>query len=419
MEKIKLIKIEKNKKRIEVLFTVTNGLKKYFKNSFYSEYDIDISSVPNSIAIIPFVCNVLPIIWRTNSCLEIKELDSTFYNSIEGFKEGYIRMYPQLSFKGEISVQQLIENQYNVTSKNVVLFSGGIDAICTYLRHSDENIELLTLWGSQDFPTNDEKGWNIQYNNILFHAKQFNVDSHYIKSNFSEFIPLWGKELQDLLSPVSGSWWHEMQHGIGIIGHAATYAYVHKIGKVYIASSYDPSIKNYTCASDPTIDNFVRFGSTQVIHDGYEWNRQDKIHFIINKSITYNYKLNIHVCLRQFQIQNCCHCEKCYRTILGILAEGANPNDYGFKFQEADIIHIIKELQYKIFLSKNIVTTYKHIQRRVLENRDNIVYKPIIEWFSEVDFDKINNTIPKQITKLYRMLRHLIGISLQTIHIKK
>lgn len=268
---------------VYISFTVDKNIDKYFrkKNFIYSCSGCEI--VPKSILVIPFVCNVLPIIWLTNSNLIIKELDKTFFNSIQEFKKGYINMYPQLEFKGNITANELIDNYYE-PEVNLVLFSGGIDAICTVLRHQYENLNLLTLWGSADFPTNDTKGWNIQWENIKYNAKQLGFTPYYIKTNFCDFIPLWGKELFNLIKPVHGGWWHEMQHGIGILGHAAPYSYIHKIGKVYIASSFDESRKSYTCASDPTIDNFVAFGSTKVVHDGYEWNRQDKIHYIVKES---------------------------------------------------------------------------------------------------------------------------------------
>ena len=72
-------------------------------------------------------------------------------------------------------------------------------------------------------------------------------------------------------------WWHGFQHGIGLIGHAAPLAYLFNIDNLYIASSYTIKDKGkVTCASDPTIDNYVKFSDCHVIHDGYEYGRQEK-----------------------------------------------------------------------------------------------------------------------------------------------
>lgn len=403
---------------VSISFIADKRLEKYFKDKTFM-YSCEKSHiVPKSILVIPFVCNVLPIIWLTDSELVLDELDQTFYNSIANFKRGYIKMYPQLKFKGRITINRLIDNYYK-PQKNLVLFSGGIDAICTVLRHQNEDLDLLTLWGSADFPTKDVKGWNIQWENIKYNAGQLGFSSNYIKTNFCEFIPLWGAELKKLLYPVSGGWWHEIQHGIGILGHTAPYAYIHKIKTVYIASSFDIERKPYTCASDPTIDNFVAFGSTKVVHDGYEWNRQNKIHYIVEESQKHNLRFKIHVCLRQYQVENCCHCEKCYRTILGLLAEGASPRDYDFNYNPENLTTIFHDLKYNIYFAKDKIVTYKQIQRRIIENQDAITDKRLVHWFIKTDFNRINQNIPKQRKLIIKKTRQKIGNLLRNLHLKK
>lgn len=81
MNKIEVIQIEKVGTKICVHFKVDGDVKRYFQTDiFVSEYINDISAVPDSIAVIPFVCNVLPIIWLTDSFLNLPVLDQSFYN---------------------------------------------------------------------------------------------------------------------------------------------------------------------------------------------------------------------------------------------------------------------------------------------------------------------------------------------------
>lgn len=381
---------------VTVTFDTDKSLDCYFnyKKFIYSLPSNDY--VPESILVIPFVCNILPLLWIKNAKLIVNEIDKSFLYSIDEFKKGYIKMYPKLKFDGTIHTHKIIENNYQA-EKNVVLFSGGIDAICTVLRHKNENLKLLTLWGSADYPIHDTKGWEIHWSNIQFNSRQLNHPCEYIKSNFCDFIPLWGEELNKLASIEDEGWWHGFQHGIGIIGHAAPYAYINKINNVYIASSFDESRKPYKCASDPSIDNFVKFGSTNVIHDGYEWNRQEKIKFIAQEINKNKLKLDIHVCLKQYQLKNCCCCEKCYRTILGLLAENLNPSSYGFELQPHNITNIINDITYKIFLGKDKIIVYQQIQKRVLENEKNISNTQLVKWMKTVDFTNINNNYPKRL----------------------
>ncbi|WP_304201633.1 hypothetical protein [Phocaeicola plebeius] len=419
---IKLDSTESTNGVVNIHFSTSDNLNKYFNKKIFIYECKYCEHIPISILNIPFVTNILPIIWLTNSVLEIDELDKTFYESISEFKKGYIRMYPQLAFKGSIITKEIVSNTYQV-EKNLVLFSGGIDAICTVLRHINEKLSLLTLWGSADFPIDDYKGWEIHWNDINYNIKQLNLSCDYIKTNFCDFIPIWGKNLRGLVKPAHAEWWHDFQHGIGILGHAAPYAYIHKIGTVYIASSYDASRKPYTCASDPTIDNYVKFGNTKVVHDGYEWNRQDKIRFIAEKIKERDLKFKIHVCLRQYQLENCCHCEKCYRTILGLIAEGLSPDQYGFNIKSLDIKNMFSDLKYNIFINDDKKIVYKKIQERIIENQKNIPNKNIVKWFTDTDFDKINNNLPKYYKRCKNFVvintRKFIGRLLRSLKIIK
>ena len=53
---------------ITIEFAVGDELEQYFKtNIFQIEYSVDILDVPYGLAVIPFVCNVLPIVWLTDA----------------------------------------------------------------------------------------------------------------------------------------------------------------------------------------------------------------------------------------------------------------------------------------------------------------------------------------------------------------
>lgn len=44
----------------------------------FLEYNYDVSDIPLSILAIPFVANVVPLVWITNSTIVINELDKSF-----------------------------------------------------------------------------------------------------------------------------------------------------------------------------------------------------------------------------------------------------------------------------------------------------------------------------------------------------
>ena len=103
-----LKEIIKNGKTIKYNYEIGENWKnKLLENEkMYVTYDENIEAVPNSIAIIPFLSNILPISWIFDLTINIPEIDRVFYNSIENIKNGYKKMYPKLNFKGNVIVEK-------------------------------------------------------------------------------------------------------------------------------------------------------------------------------------------------------------------------------------------------------------------------------------------------------------------------
>ncbi len=393
-------------------FTYSNALKDYFNSeeSFFIEYgvdqnkDLDLASVSDSLLIVPFLCNILPIAWILDAEVKVKAVDKSFYESVSMFKNGYINMYPNVEFKGSLNADEIIENRYEIKeNNNLAFFSGGVDAFNTLVNHIEEKPILLTLWGSDIF-FKDIKGWNNVKQHIEKTAVEFNLEYFYIKSNFRKFLNEGALSLL-VANNAKDNWWHGFQHGIGLIGHAAPLAYLLKSNLVYIASSFtSKDAGKVPCASDPTIDNFVRFANCQTIHDGYEFTRQDKIRNITKYAIGQNKPIELRVCWQSSGGKNCCKCEKCYRTIMGILAEEGDPNSFGLSYKKEDSHTIKKFIKYKLKMNSVSVAYWQDIQQRFLENQDIKVYNPELKWIYTIDFKTINNNPGKKAYFLYHRI---------------
>lgn len=81
MEKIIVSDVILNLNRIEYATQMSEGIANAFQKPFeyWIEYNENVESVPVSIAIIPFVCNVLPIVWVADAELYLPEIDEDFY----------------------------------------------------------------------------------------------------------------------------------------------------------------------------------------------------------------------------------------------------------------------------------------------------------------------------------------------------
>ena len=366
MDKLILNNIEVENNRIDYIYTFEGKWNSLLKKEekFFVEYDFDVDSIPKSILVIPFLCNILPICWIFDLQIFVDDKDKEFYVAIENIKDGYQKMFHNINMKGKIIANNIVENKYE--AKNVgALFSGGVDAFNTLFNHIDEKPTLLTIWGA-DIPIDDVNSWEKVKKYNIETAKQFDLDYSFVRSNFRTFLEY--SILSNYVRKfVNDEWWHGFQHGIGMLGQMAPLAYKKGFRTLYIASSFTKEFKGkYTCSSDPTIDNYFKFASCNTIHDGYEFNRQDKIHNICNYLENNKDKsINIRVCWQSKNGDNCCKCEKCYRTILGIIAEKKSPKDFGFNFTDKDRKRMANKI---ISYAKYNPSRYLYIQKRFKEN---------------------------------------------------
>ena len=150
MESIILKSIDVNKNKVQYNFEFSSKLAEYFnENKLNIEYEENMEDVPISILSVPFVGNVLPIVWLTGAELYIDELDSRFYNSIPQIKKGYMDMFPEVLFKGNVNVKKIIEcDRSFIKNKTAMFYSGGVDSTFTLINHLKENIDLIAVWGS-------------------------------------------------------------------------------------------------------------------------------------------------------------------------------------------------------------------------------------------------------------------------------
>ena len=380
----KINKVVKKDNRVDFEYEVSGEWKKYFNlnESFFLEYSEKIIDVPESILVIPLICNILPIVWLTDAEIVVDEIDSDFLECIKDLKKGYSDMYPTLDFFGTINNNKKIKNKID-NDNSLAFFSGGVDAFNTLFSHIKEKPTLLTVWGA-DIKLKDFEGWKNVETHLKEVSKTFQLENVIIKSNLKEFID--HLKLQEISEKAKENWWHGFQHGIGIISLAAPMAYALGALKIYFASSFTIKDKGkITCASDPTIDNYLKIANATVIHDGYEFCRQDKIHNIVKFVDNTKKNIRLRVCWQDSAGKNCCACEKCSRTMLGIFAENKDPHNFGFDYTKKNL-QKIKYLEDSAFGKLR----YEPIQIAMKKNCKIEDLPKEIRWFYHADINKLN-----------------------------
>lgn len=380
-------------KKIINSFEVEGSWKHFFRQGNMTvEYNIPLSSdLPASIAVIPLVSMLLPLVWICDATLTVNELDKDFYDGLPDVKRGYSDMYPHIDFGGKIQSRKLIKNQSEQEkTKTALFFSAGVDAFNSLVSHADEKLTLLTVWGA-DVSLNDTQGWENVRKTVKKAAKEFNVDSIIIKSDFRRVIK---EEAVSRFLKRPHAWWHDFEHSVGLFGLAAVMAYELKFRNIYIASTYTAdSIGKYTCASDPTIDNYVKFCGTHIVHDGYEFSRQDKVRRICNYSREHNRPIELHVCYESEGGRNCCKCEKCYGTALAIVSEGFDPEDFGFTWGSEEILECKKRMMKRIKIKPfNLILRMYPVVDKMKENPEQ--FKEY-QWLMDIDWNTFNQGFSK------------------------
>lgn len=288
----------------------------------------------------------------------------------------------------------------------ICFFSGGVDSFYSLISHRDEEPILLSIWGS-DIQLSDVEGWNNIVKIINSTANIFNLKSHKIKSSFRYFLDQ-GK-LSRKVKKSGDGWWHGFQHGIGVISHVAPIAWLYKSQICYIASSHSKKdLVSLPIASHPSIDEKFNFANTQIVHDGFEKSRQDKIDTIVASK---NNNIKLHVCWQSSGGSNCNKCEKCLRTILGIIVSGGNPEDFGLHYDPSNMKFLKKilnkkilDLQYLLLLNVYFDTQKAFINR-------HIEYKyPELSWFNKIEIEKIltESKTSSKFKRLIKIIRNLI-----------
>ncbi|MBI6011088.1 hypothetical protein [Clostridium perfringens] len=387
---IKLDKIKKTKNRVDYFFSVSDSLKKFINNNnMFIEYDYYIEDIPNSILVIPFIANILPLIWVVKGILWVEEVDENYYRSLFRIRSAYQDMYQNCDLKGNIITARIVKNEYNIVRESALLFSGGLDAMTTSIRISDKNPLLINIYGWHKDNIIYNEVFESDFKNISEFAIRNNFERTFIQSNFATIVnseyfnKIYTKKLND-------SWWHGLQHGISFIGHAIPIAYKFKIKDIYIASSFSIGGKRYSCSSDPAVDIETKYASGSVVHDGFELKRQDKVALVVKKQKEINSIYPLRVC--SFNDKNCCKCEKCFRTILGLIAEGIDKEGlklFGFYIEKDLKVHFEEIMKNSIQfwgVERELLVHWPNIKKRIFENEDNISEKEFIDWFLNYDF---------------------------------
>lgn len=343
MNSIIIQQILQHGNRIDYQYEIAGEWEKYFDPNirFWVSYSQNVESIPKSIAVLPLVGNVIVMASLFDAVIYVDEIDEDFYNCVDKFIEGYQELSPKLHFKRNrlIQAQKVVLNTpQSAEDRGMLFFSGGVDAWSSLLTHLNEKPTLVSIWGA-DIPFDNRSGWEQVYQNVCEVSEKYDLSLITIHSTLRRFINE-AQLNQFSFEAVNDNWWSAFQHSVAMMCLAAPIAAC-KMKNIYFASTYSAKDKrswgSYVTASDPLIDDYVRFGGCRVVHDGYEFSRHDKVERICTYFKGAQEKPYLRVCFSSAKGDNCGKCEKCANTVMSILLAGEDPASFGFPYDQEQL----------------------------------------------------------------------------------
>lgn len=407
MEFIVLENIKKENNIVKYYFSCPVKFKKYLKIDeckMVIEYPVDcnINTVPEGILIVPFVGNILIASSLLNIGIKVPVLDQSFYESLPLIKQSFKSLYPYLNMNFNVESTKLEDCRYNLSSTKSLFFTGGVDATSALISlHKKEPI-LVNIVGG-DVNTNDVETHN-QLDLYLQHIhRSFNLEYAFIKANCREMYDEFKitKFLATKILPWKNhGWWASIAHILSMTTLLAPWAYDKKIGEHYIGSSYAVSSNVFDSNNDAILEA-IKFGSCNLIGVDNDLSRIDKLKNIITFSKEHSFPVELKVCWYRHAGENCSHCEKCYRTIMEIIVNKGDPNNFGFKVDKNTYLEI------ENFLKTNYVNSdfWKQILIGFKKEENYWRSIPELSWILDLRINTLALYIKKIFSTINRFMK--------------
>lgn len=382
--KIVLQNIEVDGSLVKYNFSVNQEIKRFFKTqTMFLRYEQSMTDVPLSILSIPFVNCMAGISWLTGAMLFVDEVDETYYQAFKQLKVAYSELH-DIRLGGMFVPSVIKRNEISKSEDYLLLFGGGVDCHSSFLRNRNRVSGVINIYGwSKDEDNITEVDLSDKKNTKAF-GDRFGINAFHVTSNFASQF-----NRSEIDKTYGTSYWYCYLHSMAFLAIATPIAWVNGCSNLMIASSFTKDRADVHCGSFITTDSEYRFATSGItLHDGFELNRQEKVALIVNYQRETQKPYYFQAC--SFNDRNCCKCEKCFRTIVELIAENADPRDFGFNIDGSMYHH------WKSVIDKDIAMWgvskeayyYYYTKKRMLENYDKIEDKEFVDWFLNFDFDK-------------------------------
>ena len=367
-------------------------------DKIYIQYDRSIRGLDNSVLNIPAVSGLITIAWAHGADLYVEELDRTYLESLRKIQPVMTKMYPDFP-SSKINVRKVVSNRF-CNNKYGLLLSGGVDSITSYIKHRNKKPELIYVWGI-DVRSHDTESWKKTLKMLENFSAREGVRINVIRTNIYEMLD------KDFLRRKFGlDWWQNVSFSITLTGLCAPLTCVADVKYLLVAAGVTPAACRYPSGSIPLANNNLSWGDIQVFQDNLELSRQLKIRYFLKDFAENYFHPFLKVCNKiEEPASNCGVCEKCYRTIVGLVVEGIDPVKCGFNNVDRETFEKIKERFYnnslltrkffiesrgEFYIRMTDVFLWEDIHQHIPEKINHNVRgsKEFLEWFRNFNLSR-------------------------------
>lgn len=394
---IVLNKISLKRQTLTYHFSVPESVKKYINPEYIDEQGnpflfvevpekVRVDSIPEEILTIPFVGTMIGVATVCHMPIEVETIDSIYYRSLKEINSVFNEMYPEGNLKLTVQARTIKETKkQSKDGRTSVFFTGGVDATSALVEVIDRMPLLVNIVGG-DIAISDQ----VAHEKLeaYFEELRENVnglDFCFVKSNcrmlfkeydfdrvFKKFIKReqwWG-------------YWASIAHIVVMTAVVAPVLYFENVTEHYIGSSHASQDDAFD-GNNEKIVNAIRYGNCCFISADANLDRNDKVMKIVKYSKEAHKYFKLQVCWYKKAGENCCRCEKCYRTIMNILSAHGDPNKFGFKYDDQT-----KNTMKKYLETTPIKLSYWGTTQSVLKKEEEYWKNTDLAWFVDFKFNQ-------------------------------
>lgn len=309
-----------------------------------------------------FAAAMLPIAMARNEDLIIRgELSPRLIYGMYQYQGVLTSWYPNHFKKIRILCENITsQNPGRVLGGVASTYSGGVDSVYTVWSHLPDNqpdphyqVGFGLFAQGFDYPLRDDASYQSAVETNRQALQEIGLELLPVRTNVRRFN-------------TDAEVTRRSSYGAAITSLALVFGNL--LSKFFIASSFTYNSINKS-AIHPIKDHMLSTETLEIIHNGADRKRSDKIEAIAHWPLMYS---RLKVCESIPQgIQNCCRCTKCVRTMIGLELEGVL--DQYSTFQLPLTRNIIR-IQHWLLDISYLHDANSHLQKAILTGRKDMAF---------------------------------------------